>query len=98
MDAVQLLYDFMDRVCEDPRAGPAHISLYLALLCNYKRQGFHDPIYITGTILRKQAKIGGTGTYHRCLRDLCELGYIRYEPSCNPAIGSQVHLIFPSGN
>lgn len=93
MELIQLLYEFVDRICEDPRAGPSHISLYMALLYNYKKQEFHDPIHINGRVLRKQAKIGGTGTYHRCLRDLIEFGYIHYEPSCNPATGSLVHLL-----
>ena len=38
------------------------------------------------------SKIGALGTYHKCIRQLQEFGYIIYEPSFNPYKGSLVHL------
>lgn len=32
-------------------------------------------------------------TYHKCIRELQEFGYIRYEPSYHPGIGSKVFLL-----
>ena len=43
--------------------------------------------------LMKQAKISAMGTYHKCMRDLKEAGYIRYIPSYNPVLGSLIYLI-----
>ncbi len=38
------------------------------------------------------AKISGLATYHKCIKDLHDYGYIQYEPSYNPAVSSQVYL------
>lgn len=43
--------------------------------------------------LMRQAKISGMATYHKCMRDLNELGYIRYIPSYNPILGSLVYVL-----
>ena len=93
MDFNTILYGFMDRVGPDHRIGPAHISLYLAILYYYKKQGFPTEIYVYSKELMKQAKIAGPGTYHKYLRELREYGYIQYIPSYNPILGSLVYLL-----
>jgi len=40
----------------------------------------------------KISKIGSKHTYHKCLKQLQEYGYLRYLPSHNPLRGSQVHM------
>lgn len=40
----------------------------------------------------KMAKISGLGTYHKCIRDLNNFGYIRYQPSFNYRKKSKVYL------
>lgn len=83
----------MDMVGDDPRIGPTHISLYLAVLHYYRKQEFQNPVSVFARDLMKQAKIGSSRTYHGCLQDLKELGYIKYIPSCNPFLGSLIYLI-----
>jgi hypothetical protein len=39
------------------------------------------------------AKISGIATFHKCIKDLDELGYISYLPSRNPAVNSRVYLL-----
>jgi hypothetical protein len=39
------------------------------------------------------AKISGPATYHKCIKDLNDFGYIEYVPSFNPAINSRVYLL-----
>jgi len=92
MSVDSLLYDFMEKVSDDPRIGPAHISLFVAILNFWKLQAFASPVSVFGRDLRKFAKIGGNSLYHRCMRDLKEFGYIGYVPSFNPALGSLVYL------
>ncbi len=41
----------------------------------------------------KAAKIQGIATFHSCIKDLNNSGYIEYKPSYNPAIYSQVCLL-----
>lgn len=39
------------------------------------------------------AKIFGLATYHKCIKDLNDFGYISYQPSYNPRVGSRVYLV-----
>jgi hypothetical protein len=91
------LTDFMNAVSEDPRMGPTHVSLFLAILYFYKKQKFQSPISIYSKELMKQAKISSGGTYHRCIQELSEYGFIRYIPSYNPMLGSLIYVLkYPS--
>ena len=83
----------MDRVREDHRIGPTHISLFLAILYFYRKQGYPNEVCIYRSELMKQAKIFAIGTYHKCMRDLQEGNYIRYMPSYNSLMGSLVYLL-----
>ena len=87
-----VLYGFMDRVGDDHRIGPIHISLFLAILYFYRKQEYQLPIYVYRKELMKQAKISAVGTYHKGMRELRTYGYIGYVPSYNPALGSLVYL------
>jgi len=91
VDLALVLYRFMDLVKEDPRIGPSHISLYLAIVncCQIQEQ---LPVYAFGRDLMKGAKISAVATYHKCMKDLKEFGYIEYVPSYNPVLGSLVGL------
>jgi len=42
--------------------------------------------------MMRLSKIAALGTYHKCIKQLQEFGYIVYEPSFNPYKGSLVHL------
>lgn len=92
MEAAIYLYKFMDVAGEDPRIGPAHISLYTAILYYYIMQEGVNPISVYGRDLKKRAKIFAPATYHKCMGELKEYGYIRYVPSYNPVLGSLVYL------
>ncbi len=39
------------------------------------------------------SKISGLATYHKCIKDLNDFGYIKYNPSYDPAISSQAYLM-----
>lgn len=85
----RLLVCFMERIQEDSRISPAHISLYVALVCAASR-GL--TLLVFRTEMAPRCKIAGPGTYHRCIRDLHEFGYLRYYPSYNHFVGSLVEL------
>ena len=42
--------------------------------------------------MMKLSKIAALGTYHKCIKDLQDFGYIEYLPSFNPYKGSLVNL------
>jgi len=64
----------------DNRISPVHISLYFALLVQADLTGI-DLIIPVRDELMLRAKVSSTVTYHRCLRELHEYGYIDYRPS-----------------
>lgn len=93
MEQVKELTSFYSAIKSDPRIGTTHISLYMALFQFYNLNRFENPIQITRTAIMEVAKISGLATYHKCMKDLVEFGYIEYQPSYNPSISSQVVLL-----
>ncbi len=93
MNEVKELTGFFLAIQQDQRIGTTHISLYMALFQFYNLNRFTNPVSITRRAVMEMAKISGLATYHRCIKDLNEYGYIRYVPSFNPAVGSQVDLL-----
>ncbi|ANI90109.1 hypothetical protein A9P82_12940 [Arachidicoccus ginsenosidimutans] len=70
----------LNKVQEDLRTGPAHISLMAAILKLNEEQSKDYSIEVTGRKLRSVAHIGGKAAYYRYLSDLQRFGYIRYVP------------------
>ena len=93
MEQVKELTSFYSAIKTDNRIGTTHISLYMALFQFYNINKLNNPIVITRTAVMEAAKISGLATYHKCMKDLVEFGYIQYLPSFNPAIGSRVNLL-----
>ena len=93
MEQVKELTSFYSAIKSDPRIGTTHISLYMALFQFYNLNRMENPIQITRTGVMEVAKISGLATYHKCIKDLHEYGYIQYKPSYNPAVSSEVYLL-----
>ncbi len=93
MEHVKELTSFYSAIREDHRIGATHISLYMALFQFYNLNPFQNPVFITRAAIMQAAKISGLATYHKCIKDLAEFGYIQYIPSYNPSIRSQVFLL-----
>ena len=92
MKEVNEISVFMEQARIDPRIGPLHISLYMAILYCWLEQGGSGPVLFTGKELRPIAKIAGETPFHRVIRQLHTYGYIVYEPSFNAAVKSRVYL------
>jgi len=90
MGEIKELTNFYEAIRDDPRISTTHISLYMALFQLYNMNGFKNPINICRKRVMEVAKISGLATFHKCMKYLDEFGYIRYVPSYNPAINSQV--------
>lgn len=78
-----ILFNFLDAVQLDPRIGVSHISIYCALIQCSHIQEDANPIVIASKDVMRLAKISAVSTYHRCIKDLNDFGYIRYYPSFN---------------
>lgn len=83
------------RMEKDNRLLPTHLSLFTGLFVCWQRNAFTSPFSVTRKALMAFSKVASIATYHKCIKELDEYGYIRYEPSYHPKLGSQVY--WPAG-
>jgi hypothetical protein len=93
MNPLTILSNFLLAAMNDARIGPIHISLYTALIKLWQEQSYKAVFTITRKRLMPLCKISGIATYHEKIKDLDALGYIRYEPSFDPAGVSKVSFL-----
>ena len=86
-----ILNRFLMSVSENPKILASHISLFSAILCC--KESHHNVFNVSRSRLMEMSKLRSTATYHKCLKDLVELGFLEYSPSYNPYRGSKVKLI-----
>lgn len=91
MEGSQTLTDFYETIADDARIGVTHICLYMALLHEWNLDANPNGISIDRHTLMKNARISRK-TYHKCMIELQQYGYIKYEPSSNPMVKSRVYL------
>lgn len=92
MNYIRHLTGFYDKIQQDERLNPTHISLYLAIFQFWNINHFQNPISISRNEMMRLSKISALGTYHKCIKELQNFGYIEYIPSFNPYKGSLVNL------
>lgn len=83
---------FYEKIMEDTKLNPSHVSLYLALFQLWNTNRFINPFFVNKGDAMRLSKIGSRSTYQRCIRDLDTWKYIKYQPSQNPLKSSQIHL------
>lgn len=93
MNYIKHLTGFFDKVVLDNSLNPTHISLYISIFQFWNLNRFQNPISITRDEVMRISKICSKATYHKCMREMNDKGYLKYEPSYNPFRGSLVHLI-----
>ena len=93
MDQLKPLLDFFQAIQNDGRISITHIGIYAALLQYRIDNGFNNPIQVFSWQIMKLAKISGSMTYHKCIKQLNEYGYIRYIPSFKRNQGSKIYFI-----
>jgi hypothetical protein len=92
MNYITHLTGFFDRIVPDGDLNPTHISLYIAIFQFWNINRFQNPISINRNEVMRISKIAGKATYHKCIKELHDNGYFKYEPSYNPYKGSLVWL------
>ena len=90
---VKELASFYEAIKEDNRISVSHIAIYMAFFQCWNHNDFQNPIQVRRSEIMQAAKISGLATYHRCIKELHEYGYITYLPSFNPAVYSQVVIL-----
>jgi hypothetical protein len=79
------------RMGKDPRLYATHISLFTAMFVCWQRSGFSNPFPVNRKELMSFSRIASVATYHKCIKELDAYGYIRYQPSYHPKLGSLVY-------
>lgn len=90
MEALKPLSDFFLAIEKDYRISTTHIGIYAALLQYWKKHQYANPIQVFSYEIMSIAKISASTTYHKCIRNLSDYGYIKYEPSYRRNKGSKV--------
>ena len=92
MNYIKHLAGFFERVAADERLNPSHISMYVSLFQFWNVNRFQNPISVARSEIMRVSKISARVTYHKCLNELHQYGYLRYVPSHNPMKGSLIYL------
>ena len=92
MNYIKHLNQIFALMDQTPDFKPYHISLYLALFRKWNSEHFINPISISRDDMMKTAKIGSPKTYLKALKELQSRGFIRYDPSHDPNVGSLINL------
>ncbi|WP_281225407.1 hypothetical protein [Flavobacterium aquiphilum] len=93
MDTLKPLSDFFSAIEKDFRIGTTHIAIYAALLEYRVGKGFINPIEVYRYEITSLAKISSPYTYHKCIKDLNDYGYLKYEPSVKKTQGSKIYFL-----
>lgn len=84
---------FFERVTSTDRLNPSHISMYVSLFQLWSLNQFQNPFRICREEVMNLGKIKSIATYHKCIRELYEGGFINYLPSYDSYKGSSIEII-----
>src|SRR5690554_2398616 len=87
------LTEAISRFSDDDRLNSTHVSLYISLFSFWNINRFKNPVSINRSDVMRVSKVGSKTTYHRCINQLDEWGYIEYFPSNNPLKGSLIKMV-----
>lgn len=94
MNYIKHLTGFFEKIQYDRAISSSQLAIYMALFQCWNKQRFQNPMVIIRDEVMRLSKITSRGTYHRSMKLLHDLGYIRYYPSHSPHYGSEVYM-FP---
>lgn len=78
---------------KDERITVWHIAVIFGVIQLATNGSTRSPIYISRKKVMQLSHINSIVTYHKCIKDLQQYGYIEYIPSYHPAFGSKVYLL-----
>lgn len=92
MESLKPLIDFFVAIENDLRISPTHIAIYMSLIQFRAKNDMGNPIQVYRHEITPIAKISSAYTYHKCIHDLHNYGYIKYEPSFKKTQGSKIYF------
>lgn len=85
--------DFLVKACSDSKLLPSHLALFMAIFYYSPPENPRQEFRVTREKLMAFSKIKSKSTYHKCLQDLVNLGYVFYQPSYDTYKGSQITIV-----
>ena len=82
-----------DRIIQDKRMQPSHVSLYLSLFQLWSMSTFQNPFKICRKDVMNMSKIKSFATYHKCMSEIHNAEFINYSPSYDSYAGSLIEII-----
>lgn len=92
MEQSKNIIDFFERFIRDDQMYPSHISLYVALFQLWSNNRFQNPFRICRKDAMQLSKIRSFATYHKCINEIHNAGFITYAPNFNSYQGSLVQI------
>ncbi len=89
---VDLVLKYMVSMSRDKKVKVMHMAIVFAILQIAINEGKERMVNITRRKVMETAHISSFATYHKYLKDLEQMGYIKYFPSYHPKDGSLVLL------
>lgn len=93
LDVLITLSVFFANIEKDYRICPIHIGIFAALLQYSATKGFVNPIEAFSHEIMPIAKISGSNTYHKHLKELSAYGYLHYQPSFKNNRASRIYFL-----
>lgn len=93
MNYISHLTAAIDKFSKDKKMKSTHVSLYLGLFYLWNFNRFNNPLSINRSEIMSISKVGAKVTYHKCLWELNNSGYIQYCPSHDSQQGSTIYMI-----
>lgn len=81
--ALMCIISMIDRMATDRRINVWHIGILLAIADLSYHEGGSNPVTVTRKLVMRLSHIRSLATYHKCIKQLQEYGYINYFPSYN---------------
>lgn len=89
------LREYLLSFSHDERITAWHMAIIYGILMLSDGDNISLPIQISRERVMRHAHVNSYMTYHKCMKELQQFGYIKYFPSYHPALGSKVILAHP---
>lgn len=83
---------YVERIVKEKGLQPSRVSVFLAILQLWKEQKRCNPFQVSRRRIMKLSGIKSIVTYHTCIGELKDRGFVEYKPSYHPRLGSRVRL------
>jgi len=92
---LNLYKPIMLALSNDGRISVWHMAIAWAVIQLSKGDDLNFPVYVSRRAVMHLSHISSISTYHKCLKELQDFGFMVYQPSFHPGIRSRIFLKLP---